>query len=254
MIHIKKLCKSFNSKKVLVDLDLEINDGEILVILGKSGSGKSVLLKHVIGLIKPDSGEVYIDEQNMTELEGPKLYEALVNVGMIFQGCALFDSMTVGENTAFHLKEHQKHAGEKIFKSDMKQIVSECLTKVGLAGTEHLYPSDLSGGMKKRAAIARCLAFKPRYTFYDEPTTGLDPVTAKTIGKLMKETHEELKGTTVIVSHDIPTTLSIADRIALIEDGRITVIAKPHEFILSNHPTIVYFRETIQFNLDEIGS
>ncbi|OGN61764.1 MAG: hypothetical protein A3F09_02700 [Chlamydiae bacterium RIFCSPHIGHO2_12_FULL_49_11] len=245
MIHIKNLFKQFGPNKVLQGLSLEISNNEILVIVGRSGSGKSVLIKHIMGLMKPDSGEVLIDEIDMTQLEGPKLYSTLTNIGMIFQMGALFDSMTIEENVGFFLKEHQMVAGKKIQKSDMKEIVRSTLAKVGIEGTMELYPADLSGGMRKRASIARSVIYKPKYLFYDEPTTGLDPVTAENIGRLIVAQQNELQGTSVVVSHDIATSLMIADRIALIENGVIEVIAKPKEFMEYNHPTIRKFNHVV---------
>ncbi len=253
MIIMKNVYKSFNGNQVLKGLNLEIPNGEIFVLLGKSGSGKSVILKHLMGLMKPDKGEVLIDKDDMSKLYGPKLYEKLMDVGMIFQMGALFDSMTVAQNVGFYLKEHRMRGGKKIQHSDINKFVSESLEKVGLKGTEALYPGSLSGGMRKRASIARCVVYKPKYLFYDEPTTGLDPITSQTIAKLIVEQQNELKGTTLVVSHDIVTTLAIADRIALIEDGRIEIIASPREFMKHKHPTISVFNEMIGGDLSLIG-
>lgn len=253
MIILKNVFKSFNGNKVLKGLNLEIPDGEIFVLLGKSGSGKSVVLKHLMGLMKPELGEVLIDQDDMTKLSGQQLYKKLLNIGMIFQMGALFDSMTVAENVAFYLQEHRMRGGKKIALSDMKKFVEDALEKVGLKGTENLYPGSLSGGMRKRASIARCVVYKPKYLFYDEPTTGLDPITSQTIAQLIVEQQNELKGTTVVVSHDIVTTLAIADRIALIEDGKIEIAAPPKEFMQHNHPTIKVFNEMIGKDLSLIG-
>lgn len=245
MIQIKNLKKTFDTNRVLRGLNLEIFDNEILVIVGKSGSGKSVLLKHIMGLMKGNEGSVKVDGVEMTELSGPKLYRQLQNIGMIFQMGALFDSMTIEENVMFFLREHRSIGGKKIEKSHMKEIVRKTLAKVGLEGTMHLFPSDLSGGMRKRASIARSVVYKPKYLFYDEPTTGLDPVTSENIGKMIVEQQNELKGTSVVVSHDIPTTLMIADRIALIEDGVIEIVADPHTFMTHPHPTIEKFNQIV---------
>lgn len=252
LIQLKNLYKHFNGNQVLKGLNLEIKDGEIFVILGQSGSGKSVLLKHITGLMKADEGEVLVDHEDMTLLEGTKLYNKLQNMGMIFQMGALFDSLTVGENVAFYLTEHLKRGGNKIDKSAIKSLVATSLEKVGLKGTEDLYPSSLSGGMKKRASIARCVIYQPKYLLYDEPTTGLDPVTAQTIAKLIVEQQQELQGTTIVVSHDIVTTLYIADRIALIVDGMIEIAADPVTFMQHKHPTIDLFNQMIGGNLDLI--
>jgi phospholipid/cholesterol/gamma-HCH transport system ATP-binding protein len=253
MIRMKNVYKSFNGNKVLRDLNLEIPDGEIFVLVGKSGSGKSVVLKHLMGLLKPDEGEVIIDQDDMAKLSGYPLLEKLMDVGMIFQGGALFDSMTVAQNVGFYLREHQIRGGQKIAKSDIRKYVEESLEKVGLKGTEELYPASLSGGMRKRASIARSVSYKPKYLFYDEPTTGLDPVTSQTIAQLIVSQQDELKGTTLVVSHDIPTALAIADRIGLIEEGKIEFVARPHEFMKYNHPIIKVFNEIIGGDLSLIG-
>jgi len=252
MIRVRDVKKSFSGKAVLKGLNLDIFDGEILVIVGRSGHGKSVLLKHFIGLMKPDSGEIFLDDHDMTKLKGPKLYNALLRVGMIFQMGALFDSMTVFENVAFYLREHGMRGGKKIRSSDIPELVENALKMVGLEGTSHLYPQSLSGGMKKRASVARSIVFQPSYLFYDEPTTGLDPVTAELIADLILQTHKELNGTTVVVSHDIVTTLYVADRIALIENGVIEVIATPTAFMKHNHPTINLFNKMIGHDLSLI--
>jgi phospholipid/cholesterol/gamma-HCH transport system ATP-binding protein len=252
MIRLKKVDKRFNGNHVLNSLDLDIHDGEILVIVGKSGSGKSVLLKHIMGLFKPNSGEVLVDNHDMTKLEGKKLYDVLTSFGMIFQGCALFDSLTIGENVGFYMEQHGMRGGAKFDRSGIKKVVEEALKSVGLEGKADLYPSDLSGGMRKRAAIARSVCYLPQYLLYDEPTTGLDPVTAKTIGDLIYEEHQRLKGTTIVVSHDIFTTVNIADRIALIEDGRIEVVAPPEEFMRQNHPTIRMFNQVIGGDISKV--
>lgn len=252
MIVIKDLSKTFRNNHVLKNLSLEIYDKEIFVILGQSGHGKSVLLKHIMGLMKPCSGTIHIDGIDMTTLAGTALYETLKNVGMIFQGCALFDSMTIEENVAFFLREHQIRGGKPIKSSEIKPLVDEALQKVGLEGTQHLYPSSLSGGMKKRAAIARGMIYQPKYLLYDEPTTGLDPVTAANIAKHIVKAQEDLQGTTIVVSHDIVTTLYIADRIALIEHGKIVALGTPIEFMKTSHPTIDLFNRMIGGDLNLI--
>ena len=252
MITLKNVCKTFGDNKVLDDLNLDIKDNEIFVLLGKSGMGKSVILKHIVGLMKPDNGEIFIDENPMNVLEGTKLYEALKNVATIYQMGALFDSMTIEENVGFYLQEHLTKGGEKITKSDIKELVVESLNKVGLEGIENLYPSDISGGMRKRVSIARGSIYKPKYILYDEPTTGLDPVTALAIGECIEKQQDELKGTTVIVSHDICTTLKIADRIALLDNGKVSICADPLTFMKTDHPTIKQFNETVGGDLSLI--
>lgn len=245
MIHIKNLQKRFNGNQVLKGLNLEVTENELLFIVGKSGSGKSVLLKHIIGLMKPDSGHVMIDKNDMTKLTGKALFDVLLSFGMIFQSSALFDSLTVGQNVGFYLQEHGMRGGKKFNKSDIREAVEEALKSVGLQGTADLFPSSLSGGMKKRAAIARTVVYQPKYIFYDEPTTGLDPVTSMTIADLILTKHNELKGTTIVVSHDIYTAINIADQIALIEDGEIVVCGTPDEFMRTDHPTVHAFNQVI---------
>lgn len=238
MINIKNLTKSFGGNHVLRDLNLDIRDGEITFIIGKSGSGKSVLLKHLLGLMKPDEGSVLLDDVEMTTLEGTALYERLTNVGMIFQMGALFDSMTIGENVTFYLENHGTIAGKKIDRKTIRERGEAALESVGLSGTYDLFPSELSGGMRKRASLARTVIYRPDYVCYDEPTTGLDPITALLVAELILKVHKELNGTTVVVSHDIITTLYCADRIALIEDGRIVVCEKPMKFMKTDHTII----------------
>lgn len=252
MITIKDISKSFGGNHVLKNLNLEIYDNEILVILGKSGQGKSVILKHIVGLMKPDSGDIFIDDHHMSVLEGAPLYEALKNVATIYQMGALFDSMTIAENVGFYLREHLTKGGEKISKNDIAELVTDSLKKVDLEGVEHLYPSDISGGMRKRVSIARGTIYKPKYICYDEPTTGLDPVTAVTIAECIEKQQDELKGTTILVSHDIPTTLRIADRIALLDDGQVKICTDPLTFMKTDHPIIHQFNESIGGDLSLI--
>ncbi len=240
MITIRKLCKKYGALKVLDELDLDIKTGETLVILGRSGMGKSVLLKHIIGITKPDSGSIDVDGAQIAELSGPDLYKAIHNMGMLFQGAALFDSMTVGENTGFFLHEHTQLSEEEI-----RSKVSEALTMVGLAGTEDKMPSDLSGGMRKRAGLARLIVYRPSILLYDEPTTGLDPITAMQINDLIVKTQRELKATSIVVTHDIISALCVADRLALIRDGKIAYISEPETFMKIDDPIIEFLRKTI---------
>jgi len=252
LIRIKNLYKSFNGNAVLRGLNLDIHKGELLVIAGRSGSGKSVLLKHIIGLFKPNSGEILIDDHDMTKLYGRAYYEVLKSFGIIFQGGALFDSMTVRENVGFYIHEHKMRGGKKFPLSDIDRIVEEALVSVGLEGTADLYPSSLSGGMQKRAAIARSVIYQPKYLLYDEPTTGLDPITAMTIADLILKKHRKLQGTTIVVSHDIYTMINIADKIALHEDGVIKVQGTPDEFMKQDHPSIKAFNKVIGGNIENI--
>lgn len=233
MIKITNLSKSFNGKKVLKNLNLEINTGETLVILGRSGAGKSVLLRHIIGLEKPDSGKIEIDG---VDINSQKSFESAKEMGLLFQAGALFDSMTIEENTAFYLKEHKMLSNKEI-----KDRVHYTLGMVGLEGTENMMPSDLSGGMRKRAALARLIAYRPKILLYDEPTTGLDPITAMHINDLIIKTQKELGATSIVVTHDLCSAFHIADRIALNDDGQIVYITTKEEFAKIEHPLVKLF-------------
>ena len=216
MIQIIDLKKSFNSKKVLDDTNLEIEKGRITVIIGRSGEGKSVLIKHIIGLLRPDSGEILLDGQDITKMTEMELNEVRRRFGMLFQGAALFDSMTVGENVAFPLREHTEMP-----EIDLKKVVKEKLGKVGLKDIENMMPADLSGGMKKRVGLARAIAMDPEIVLFDEPTTGLDPVMSDNIATLILDTQRDLKTTYIVITHDIPLTYKIADKIAMLHEGKI---------------------------------
>ncbi len=233
MIRIKNLWKSYNGKKVLQGLNLEVEKGETLVILGRSGSGKSVLLRLIMGIEKPDSGSIEIDGKNITTLS-----EDAVTRGMLFQGGALFDSLNIEENTAFYLREHPV---EGLTDEIISERVSKALEMVGLVGTNHLLPSDLSGGMRKRAALARLIVYRPELLLYDEPTTGLDPITAMQINDLILKTGHELGGTSVVVTHDLCSTFHIADRIALNHEGKIVYITTKEEFVKLQDPLVRSF-------------
>ncbi len=236
MIKAKKLCKSFDGLRVLDEFDLEINAGETLVILGASGVGKSVFLKHVIGLLKPDSGTLEIDGVMITELRGPDLYEAIRNTGMLFQGGALFDSLNIFDNVAFYLDQHENLSFEEV-----EDRVLNALKTVGLEGTQDKMPSELSGGMRKRAALARLIVYRPQILLYDEPTTGLDPIHAMQINELIIQTQKELNATSVVVTHDMTSTLKIADRIALLHEGKIIFTGDKKSFIQSKDEMIRAF-------------
>jgi phospholipid/cholesterol/gamma-HCH transport system ATP-binding protein len=246
MIKIKDLYKRYGNNIVLNGLNLEVNHGEILVILGRSGVGKSVLLKHIIGLEKPDSGFVEIDGINITNLDSSKLYQSIKNMGMLFQGAALFDSMNIEYNTGFYLQYNEDPISKKrLNKKEIKQRVLDALKMVGLEDATEKMPSSLSGGMKKRAALARLIAYRPKILLYDEPTTGLDPITAQQINELIIKTQNELNGTSIIVTHDIHSAWYVADRLALHKDGKIIYIDKTEEFIKINDPDIAYLRKTL---------
>ena len=236
MIEIINLSKSFTSSKVLDNLNLIINSGEVIVIIGRSGCGKSVLLKHIIGLIKPDMGQVIVCGNDMTRLEEHELDKLRLSFGMLFQGSALFDSMTVGENVGFTLKEHTDMPEEEIRKK-----VANSLELVGLKGIENLMPSELSGGMKKRVGLARAICNNPKIILYDEPTTGLDPIMADAINDLIIDLNSKLNVTSIVVTHDMVSAYKIADRIAMLYKGKIIEIGAPEEIKNTKDPIVKQF-------------
>ena len=236
MIEIINLCKEFNDKKVLNNLNLTIDAGETTVIIGRSGCGKSVLLKHIIGILKPDSGQVFIDNRDLTRLRSRELNNVRMKFGMLFQGAALFDSLSVWENVAFGMIEHTKYD-----KGAIMDRVSECLALVGLKGVENIKPAELSGGMRKRVGLARAICMKPSIMLYDEPTTGLDPIMADAINDLIKELHDKLKVTSIAVTHDMTSAYKIADKIAMLYDGEIIAVGSPDEIKNTNNPFVNQF-------------
>jgi phospholipid/cholesterol/gamma-HCH transport system ATP-binding protein len=236
MIEIINLSKSFTRSKVLDSLNLIINSGEVIVIIGRSGCGKSVLLKHIIGLIKPDMGQVIVDGNDMTRLEEYEMDNLRLSFGMLFQGAALFDSMTVGENVGFTLREHTDIPEEEIRKK-----VANSLELVGLKGIEKLMPSELSGGMKKRVGLARAICNSPKIILYDEPTTGLDPIMADAINDLIIDLNNKLKVTSIVVTHDMVSAYKIADRIAMLYKGKIIAIGAPDEIKNTKDPIVKQF-------------
>jgi phospholipid/cholesterol/gamma-HCH transport system ATP-binding protein len=246
MIVIRNLWKKYDKLQVLAGLDLDVKEGETLVILGRSGMGKSVLLKHMIGISKPDAGTIDINGNRISDLSGPDLYKAVIDMGMLFQGAALFDSMNVEENVSFFLREHGDiKTGNHYTEEEIGQKVEEALNIVGLKNTQKKMPSELSGGMRKRAALARLIVYRPKLLLYDEPTTGLDPITSMHINELIAKTQKELKATSIVVTHDIVSALYVADRLALIEDGKICHIAEPDVFMKIDHPIIEFLRKVI---------
>jgi phospholipid/cholesterol/gamma-HCH transport system ATP-binding protein len=234
MISIRGLKKSFhNGKKVLEGVDLDIPTGETLAIIGQSGCGKSVLLKHIIGLLIPDAGTVEIDGQNIHALSETDLYELRKRFGFLFQGAALFDSMTVLENVALGLTENTRMSEEQI-----RPIVAEKLAMVGLPGIEQLKPAELSGGMRKRVGLARALAVNPDYLFYDEPTTGLDPVMSNQIDALLADITAKLNVTSVVVTHDLFSVYTIAHQVAMMHQGKIYFQGTSEELRNSRDPVV----------------
>ena len=236
MIEIINLSKAFNGHVVLDTLNLTIQTGETMVIIGRSGCGKSVLLKHLVGLMRPDNGQVLIDHQDVTKLTGPALQQLRMRFGMVFQGAALFDSLTVGENVGFALREHRT-----LSEPEVAEQVRGCLALVGLQGIEPLKPAELSGGMRKRVGIARALATKPDILLFDEPTTGVDPVMADVVNSLIKGLHDRLHGTVMAVTHDMVSAYKIADRIAMLYDGRIIAVGTPAEIQQTTNPIVRQF-------------
>jgi phospholipid/cholesterol/gamma-HCH transport system ATP-binding protein len=237
MIEIVNLHKSFGANYVLRGIDLNITKGESLAIIGRSGCGKSVLLKHIVGLLTPDEGYIKFDGKIIGELERKELYEIRRRFGFLFQGAALFDSMTVEENIALSLVENNfGYSKEKI-----KNIVAEKLELVGLPDTQKLKPSELSGGMKKRVGLARALVTNPDYILYDEPTTGLDPVMSDAIDDLIKSLNEKLKVTSIIVTHDMFSVRNTAEKIAMMHEGKIYFTGTPQELLNSSDSVIQKF-------------
>lgn len=235
-IEIINLTKRFGRHAVLDGVNLTIKDGETMVVIGRSGIGKSVLLKHIIGLMRPDEGQVLVDGQEISRLQGPELAGLRLKLAMLFQGAALFDSLTVGENVAFPLVEHTAMTRDQI-----EHRVKECLGLVGLAGIEHLKPAELSGGMKKRVGLARAIALEPRVILYDEPTTGIDPVMADAINHLIKGLHDRMKVTGVVVTHDMVSAYKVGDRIAMLHEGRIKQVGTVEQIRSTTDPVVRQF-------------
>ena len=238
MIEFRDLHKAFGPKPVLAGLSLKIADGETLVIIGYSGTGKSVALKHIVGLLQPDAGDVIVDGQAVATLERDDLTKLRQGIGYVFQFAALFDSMTVADNLALGLRRQRALSDEEI-----DDRVREALALVDLSGTSERLPAELSGGMRKRVGIARAIALRPRYILYDEPTTGLDPVTSAVIDRLMVRTREHLGVTGVVVTHDMRSAYTVGDRIAMLYEGRIRQVGTVAEIQETEDPVVRQFIE-----------
>ena len=238
-IEIKDLYKSFGGQPVLKGVSLRMMPGTTTVILGGSGSGKTVLMKHIIGLLKPDSGEVFVEGTDITKLSGRSLHEARQKMGMVFQNAALFDSMSVGDNVAFPLREHHAYSEKEI-----TQRVKDKLAVVSLTGVEPKFPAELSGGMRKRVGLARAIINDPRIVLYDEPTTGLDPLTSEDVDEMIITAREKLGVTSVVISHDIGSAFHIADQLAVLYQGHIVEEGPPEKVRKSQEPHTKQFLAT----------
>jgi phospholipid/cholesterol/gamma-HCH transport system ATP-binding protein len=236
MIKVQGLRKSFHGQPVLRGVDLDVPAGSITSIIGRSGGGKSVFLKHLIGLLRPDSGQVEVGGVEITRLSGRALDDVRRRYGVVFQGGALFDSMTCRENVAFPLREKLR-----LTRDDIDKRVKTALERVGLAGIGGKYPEEVSGGMRKRVAIARALVTEPEIVFFDEPTTGLDPVLVNTIHGLIVELHRASGFTAVMVSHEIPEVFEVSDRVGMLHEGRIVEIGPPAAIQQSQNPIVQQF-------------
>lgn len=237
MIEIRNLHKSFGNNRVLRGVDLDIDTGETLVIIGRSGCGKSVLIKHIVGLLYPDDGYVKVEGQRVDEMNFKELYKLRGRFGFLFQGSALFDSMTVEENISLPLVE----SGKRYTLAELNKKVADKLDMVGMEGAQKLKPAELSGGMKKRVGLARALITDPDYIFYDEPTTGLDPIMSDSIDDLIKELTDRLNVTSVVVTHDMYSVKNVANQVAMMHDGKIHFSGTPEELVSTNDATIKEF-------------
>ena len=236
LIDVVNLSKAFGPKAVLSKVNLQVEEGESLVVLGGSGTGKTVLLRNIMGLLTPDSGHVAVEGKIIADLSRDELFKVRQSIGMCFQMAALFDSMTVFENVAFGLRRHQKMTEDEI-----RGRVEECLSMVGLKGTDKLKPAELSGGMKRRVGFARAIALRPKILLYDKPTTGLDPVMTDVIGRIILDLKHELGITSITITHDLKSAFEIGDRIALLFRGECIACESPASFKINPHPVIQQF-------------
>lgn len=234
-IELKNVHKSFREGRdeILKGIDIQFPEGQLTYILGSSGTGKSVTLKHILGLLSPDSGEVKVFGTDLSTLDLSALTRFREKFGMVFQNAALFDDMTVFENVAFPLREH-----EKLTESEIEKEVVKILEILGMNGPYDKFPSEISGGMRKRVGIARAMIRKPEILLYDEPTTGLDPLTRMTVDELIEKLKREFKLTSVVISHDIPSALRLADQIVFLDQGKVVFAGLPKDFVRSTHPSI----------------
>jgi phospholipid/cholesterol/gamma-HCH transport system ATP-binding protein len=238
MIELIDVHKRFGSKRVLNGFSLKVEEGGTVSLVGFSGAGKSVALKHIVGLLTPDSGKVRVDDEEVPNLTRPELYALRRRLGYVFQFAALFDSMTVAENLAMGLVKHGGYSKEEI-----RERISESLTRVELEGFEERYPAELSGGQRKRAGLARAIAFRPKYLLYDEPTSGLDPVTTAVIDRLILKMRDDLGVTSLVITHDMGSAYKISDRIAMLYEGRVLEEGTPEEIQRSENPVVRGFVE-----------
>ena len=236
MIELKNVSMAFKERRILDNLSLQVQPGEILVVIGPSGAGKSTLLRLMIGLLKPTAGEIWVDGHEISQLDEDELNLIRRNMGMVFQYSALFDSMTVGDNVAFGIRQHTAMPEDQILR-----VIRRTLRMVGLMGKESVMPSELSGGMKKRVSLARAIAVSPKIVLYDEPTSGLDPVMSSTINRLIMSTRRILGVTAVVVTHDMDSAFTIADRIAMMYDEKIIEVGTPDELRQSSNPLVQQF-------------
>ncbi|MBC8197350.1 MAG: ATP-binding cassette domain-containing protein [Candidatus Marinimicrobia bacterium] len=236
MINIKQLCKSFGNNRVLNNITFDMVEGQSLAIVGQSGTGKSVLLKNMIGLMKPDSGEVWIDDELISSLSFKQLQKVRTKIGMVFQSGALFDSLTVGDNIGLGLKKLTI-----LNINEQKDRILESLSEVNLEGTENLMPAELSGGMRKRVGIARAIAIRPKYLFYDEPTTGLDPIMTDIINKLIVKFQKEYNMTSLIITHETKTIFDVAEKVIMLDDGKIIYNGETNKIKENETPLIKRF-------------
>jgi len=236
MIEVRQLKRSFGTQPVLGGVDLQIETGESAVIIGRSGGGKSVLLKHLIGLLKPDSGEVLVDGDLITRMNERQLLRVRRKFGMVFQGAALFDSLTVAENVAFGLRRH-----EHLTEAEIAKRVATTLDMVDLPGTQKKKPAELSGGMRKRVGLARAIIYEPRIVLYDEPTTGLDPIVSDSIDKLIMRVRDQCKVTSVVVTHDMRTARRVGNHVFLLHNKKIYAHGTPEDLFASQDPVVRQF-------------